>query len=183
MAAKKPQVRFNNDLRKAVHSGDGYSDYMTVYQFLVQKLNGMKDLLRRSKHFIQDFYLEGGEVRQEDKGVFHASIDGVDLRIVFDGDGDVSEYSVTGIKRKKDVAKRILNLFFYEHLIPMVEDIILTTEEQLKDMDNDNTLRGLSELRDIIRGDKYLTSMVVSGVEIATEEDRNELFSLLEDDE
>ena len=184
MTAKKPQIRLNRDLKKAIHSGNGYDDYMTVYQFQMQKLALIRTTLKKVKHRIEDFFLDGGEIcREDDIDVFHATLDGVDLRVVYDEDGDVSDYSITGMKGKGDVAKRILNMFFDEHLISILGDIISVTDEQLKDMDNDNTLRGLFELRDIIRGDKYLTAAAISGIDIATEEDRNELFGLMEDDE
>ena len=48
MAAKKPQIRLNNDIKKAVHSGNGYEDYMTVYQFLKCKLDMLTRALRRT---------------------------------------------------------------------------------------------------------------------------------------
>ena len=182
-AKTKPQMKLNRDLKKAIHSGDGYDDYMTVYQFQMQKLALMRTTLKRIRRRLEAFFMDGGEIYPDEEGVFHASIEGVELCVVYDQDGDVSDYSISGIKGKSHVAKRILNLFFDEHMIPIFENLITLTDEQLKDMDNDNTLRGLFELRDIMRGDKYLTAAAISGIEIATEEDRNELFGLVEDDE
>ena len=179
-AAKKPQAKLNRELKKAVHSGDGYDDYMTVYQFQQQKLAMVRNALRRAKHRIDDFFYDGGEILQTEENEFRAAIDGVELRVVYDDDGDVSEYSITGMKGKSQVAKKILNLFFDEHLIPIFEDIILLTDEQLKNMDNDNTLRGLFELRDIMRSDKYLTAAAISGLDIAMEDDPA-IFDFTED--
>lgn len=181
MAAKKPQAKLNRELKKAVHSGDGYDDYMTVYQFQQQKLAMVRNALKRAKHGIDDFYYDGGEIIQGADNVFIAVMDGVELRVVYDKDGDVSDYSITGMKGKSQVAKRILNLFFDEHLIAIFEEIIKLTEEQLKNMDNDNTLRGLFELRDIMRSDKYLTASAISGLDIAMEDDPG-LFDFTEEE-
>ena len=183
MAAKKPQIRLNNDIKKAVHSGNGYEDYMTVYQFLKCKQDMLTRALRRIKHRMEDFYYDGGEVFQEDDSTFHASRAGVDLRIVYDGEGDVTEYTVTGIKKKSHVAERILYQFLDELFVPFFENAIAVTEEQLKNLDNDNTLRGLCELRDLIRKDTYLTTAAISGLDIMSEEYRDNLIGLMEDDE
>ncbi|MBQ7701246.1 MAG: hypothetical protein IJT54_02470 [Candidatus Methanomethylophilaceae archaeon] len=166
-------MKLNRDLKKAIHSGSGYDDYMTIYQFQMQKLAIIRKTLRDMKHSINDFYEEGGETYETDENEFCASIDGVTLHVAYDDEGNVIEYSIKGMRKKPDVAKRILNLFFYEHIIPIFEDIIETTQEQLKNLDNDNTLRGLYELRDIMRGDKYLTAAAISGLEIVSEDDRD----------
>ncbi len=184
MVIKKPQMKLNRDLKKAIHSGSGYDDYMTIYQFQMQKLAILRKTLRDMKYSITDFYEDGGEVSQtEEENVFHATLDGVELRVVYDHEGNVDEYSITGMRKKPDVAKRILNLFFNEHIIPIYEGIIATTEEQLKDLDNDNTLRGLYELRDIMRGDKYLTAAAISGLEIVSEDDRDIFAGIFGGDE
>ena len=60
MARKTPQNRLNRDLRKAIHSGDGYDDYMTVYQFLRQKQALVTERMKIMRHRIDDFYADGG---------------------------------------------------------------------------------------------------------------------------
>ena len=168
---KSPMMRLNDNLKRAVHSGDGYDDYMTVYQFLKHKSALLANRIKKLRYTIANFFEEGGEIVSDTDDVFDVSIQGVRLTIKYDEAGDVTDYSVSGMKRKKDVVNRLLSLFFCTHMIPIYEDILLATEEQLADMDNDNVLRGMSELRDIIRGDRYLTVGSISDVKIASEDD------------
>lgn len=169
MAVKRtPQQKLNRELRRAIHSGDGYDDYMTAVQFMQAKVSLLKQRMLRMQGDIDRFFDEGGEITCEDE-VFNVHIDGVTLLVRYDGDGEVSEYTVSGMRGKRDVVRRLLGLFFCVHLIPVYKGIVEATAEQLADMDNDRTLRGMSELRDLIRGDRYLTSYAVSGLDVDTE--------------
>lgn len=168
---KNPMVRLNDNLKRAVHSGDGYDDYMTVYQFLMQKAALLSTRIKKLRYTIASFFEEGGEIVTEREDTFDVTIHGVRLTIVYDEAGDVTDYSVSGMKRKKEVVDRLLSLFFCTHMIPIYEDILCKTKEQLADMDNDNVLRGMTELRDIIRGDRYLTVGSISDMKIASEDD------------
>ncbi len=165
---KTPQQKLNRELRKAVHSGDGYEDYMTVYQFLHSKISLLNQRMRRMQRDIDTFFDDGGEIALNEEH-YDVSLDGVTLSVSYDEDGEVTDYFISGMKGKRDTVRRIMGLFFSVHMMPIYRRIISETNEQLADLDNDRTLRGMSELRDIIRGDRYLTSFAVSGVEIDSE--------------
>ncbi len=171
------QNRLNRDLRKAVHSGDGYDDYMRIYQFLRQKQNIVSDRMRIMRHRIDDFYGDGGNVTEEN-GLFTLSLSGVLLHIGFDADGEVSSYGVEGMKGRRDTVERMLSLFFCLHMMPVYRHILETTAEQIADMDNDNVLRGMSEIRELIRGDRYLTASSLAGAELRSEDDIPDPFGL-----
>lgn len=170
MTAPKMPFRFNNELKKAVHSGDGYEDYKTVYQFLQEKIDVLQYRLNRMQKHIDDFYGRGGTIESED-GSHVVSIDASKIRITYDGDGDVTGYSVEGLKGRREYVWYMLGLFFSTHLMPIYGQIVEDTREQLRDIDNDNILRGIAEVRDLIRGDRYLTSAAVSNMKISAEED------------
>jgi len=174
---KTAQNRLNRDLRKAVHSGDGYDDYMRIYQFLRQKQNIVNERMRIMRHRIDDFYNDGGTVTEGD-GSFTVSLSGVSVHIGFDVEGDVSSYKVDGMKGKRDTVERILSLFFCLHMMPVYRHILETTMEQIADMDNDNVLRGLSEIRELIRGDRYLTASSIAGTELRSEDDIPDPFGI-----
>lgn len=183
MAKKTPQNKLNRDLRKAIHSGDGYDDYMTVYQFLRQKQALVTERMKIMRHRIDDFYADGGEAYQKKDGTFRVILDGVTLSIAMDDSGEVTGYEMDGIKGKQDVVRRILSLFFCLHMMPVYAKILDVTAEQIADMDNDNVLRGMSEIRDLIRGDKYLTASSIMGTDIRTEEDPADPFGVFSEEE
>ena len=133
MAKKTPQNKLNRDLRKAIHSGDGYDDYMTVYQFLRQKQALVTERMKIMRHRIDDFYADGGEAYQKKDGTFRVVLDGVTLSITMDDSGEVTGYEMDGIKGKQDVVRRILSLFFCLHMIPVYAKILDVTAEQIAD--------------------------------------------------
>ena len=100
-----------------------------------------------------------------------------------DDSGEVTGYEMDGIKGKQDVVRRILSLFFCLHMMPVYAKILDVTAEQIADMDNDNVLRGMSEIRDLIRGDKYLTASSIRGTDIRTEEDPADPFGVFSEEE
>ena len=168
---KTAQIRLNDELKKAVHSGSGWYDYKVTVQFL----NSMKDLLRNNiqsaRAELSLFFGGGGVIEEDDSGdVFDLSFDGVNVHIVYDG-GEVSEYTVSGMKGRRDVVQRLLSLFFYDRMLPKYENMVVEIDRMLADLDNDTTLRGLSELREIIRGDRYMTVSAISGLPIRDESD------------
>ena len=163
-------LRLSREVRQAVHSGDGYDDYVTMYQFEHAKMNELNHRIARMEQAIQAFYDDGGEISQQGDLDFTISYDSVRLHIIYDTDGQVSAYSVEGMRGRRATVKRILGLFFSIHLLPYYRQILDTTEDQLKDIDNDNVLKGISEIRDLIRGDKYLTTAAISSVGLSQEE-------------
>lgn len=174
--ARKPAVRFNKELRKAIHSGDGYDDYMTLYQFEKYKLSVLNQRIRRMQHAIDEFFDDDGEIDHQGQ-LFEVSLGETKLKVLFDDAGEVTDYSLTGIKGRRDVVDRIMGLFFSVYLLPVYKRIIAATEEQLADLENDSILKGMCEIRDIIRGDRYLTSFAVSGTDLSSEaDDLYELF-------
>lgn len=178
----RPQIRLSKELKKAVHSGGGWEDYATVCQFEAHKVAVLDKRLRIMRHALDDFYLDGGTVEgppeeKTEDGVFRMALDGAVMEIVYAADGTVKGYTVSGMNGSGAVHRRMLSLFFCLHLIPVYENIIEATKEQLADIDNDNVLRGIAEIRELLREDRYLTAAAISGVDISTEdEDPFDLF-------
>lgn len=183
VSKRTAQNRLNKDLRKAIHSGDGYEDYITVYQFLKQKQALVTERMRLMRHRIDDFYDEGGEATMDRDRNLTLSLNGVVMHVYVDGDGEISGYDLNGIRGKREVVQRLLSLFFCLHMLPIYGSIVQTTVEQLADMDNDNVLRGMTEIRDIIRGDKYLTVSSLLGTDIRTENDIDPFGLFTEEEE
>lgn len=173
-------LKLNRELRKAVHSGNGYDDYMTVYQFEQGKIAELTRRIARMQHEIDGYYEAGGKLIEDPEGVFTLALAGVRMKISYDGSGEVTGYAVDGIKGHRDTVWEMLSLFFCTHLMPIYERILDRTADQIADMDNDNVLKGLCEVRDIIRGDRYLTTAAVSGVNINTESDTDP-FGIFDD--
>lgn len=170
MSTAKPMFRFSRDLKKAVHSGEGYDDYMTVYQFLQEKIGILQYRINRMQKHIDDFYDEGGVITH-DGNVYTVELGESKITVLYDESGSVTGYSVEGLKGRREFVWYMLGLFFSTHLMPIYQKIIDSTQEQLKDVDNDNILKGISEIRDLIRGDRYLTAAAVSNLKIASEDD------------
>lgn len=181
MAPPKAQIRLNKELKKAVHSAEEYEDYLTLIQFLTKERSILATRLKRIEMAISEFYSAGGDITSED-GVVKVSFGELKYVIVFDENGDVEQYSVRnpGDKYETEYAHKI---FFCSYIRPYYQTRVKNIEDQLADLDNDNTLRGICELRDVIRGDRWLTTSAVSGIKIQKEEDVDPYGVFDEEDE
>lgn len=168
--AKRMGLKLNRELRKAVHSGDGYDDYMTIYQFLQAKVGLIKQRMAGMERSVDSFYEKGGKITMDSgSGECVVTYGDVCITVIYDAEGDVTDYSVRGLKGRREVLWFMLGLFFCVRLIPVYRGIIAQTEEQLANLDNDNVLRGMSEIRDLIRGDKYLTVAAIGDMDVSAE--------------
>lgn len=169
MAPPKAQLRLNKELKRAVHSGDEYEDYLTLVQFLVKERSILALRLQRLESALAEFYTAGGKITEED-GTVNVTFGDLQYVIKFGPGGDVEHYSVRnpGGKGETEAAHK---MFFCTYIRPYYESRVKVIDEQLADLDNDNTLRGICEIREAIRGDRWLTMSTVSGVDIQREED------------
>ena len=169
MSIPKPQLRLSNELKKAVHSHEEYEDMMTLVQFMVKERSELAMRLSRITMQLEIFYAAGGKIIKGDKTVT-ITFENFSYVIRYNEDGDVCEYTVHNPSNTigVDHAHRI---FFCSYIRPWYVQKLKEIEEQLADIDNDNTLRGIAEIRKAIRGDKWLTISSISGTAIQSEED------------
>lgn len=165
----KMQLRLSSELKKAVHSQDEYEDMMTLVQFLVKEKSVLSQRLARITAQLAVFRTAGGEIVNSD-GSTVIKFDDLVYTVKYDKDGCVSEYTVKNPGNSIGV-EHIHRIFFCAYIRPWYVQKIEQLDEQLADIDNDNTLRGIAEIRKAIRGDKWLTIASISGTSVQSEED------------
>lgn len=167
----RAQLRLNTELKKAVHSSDEYEDYMALVQFLVKQKTILALRLSRIIEQLEWFEASGGSITH-DPDLKCTSIQYMDLEytVEYRDDGSVSKYTVVNPDNQVAV-EYVHKIFFCAYIRPMYSDKIDLIDEQLADIDNDNVLKGIGEIRKSIRGDKYLTTAAISGASIQSEED------------
>lgn len=169
MAQPKAQIKLNRELKRAVHSGDEYDDYQAIMQFLNKQRSILAFRLRRIEMAINDFYNAGGEMEKVDN-VLNVSFGDLRYTVVYNSLEQVEEYHVKHPGNKNEV-EYCHKIYYCSHMRPKFASTIKKLDEQLADLDNDNTLRGIFEIRNAIRGDRWLTMSAVSGVGIQREDD------------
>lgn len=169
MATPKPQLRLSTELKKAVHSREEYEDMMTLVQFMVKERSEIALRLSRISAQLEIFVAAGGRIVNEDKSTTITFGD-LTYSIRYNDDGDVCEYTVRNPSNTIGV-DHVHRIFFCAYIRPWYLQKLQQIEEQLADIDNDNTLRGIAEIRKAIRGDKWLTISAISGTAVQSEED------------
>lgn len=169
MSMPKAQMKLNLELKRAVQSGDDYDEYVAIVQFMQKQRSKLAIRLKEMDAAIDEFYRTGGTMKQ-DENVLTISHGNLQYTIVYDADGQIVEYLVKnpGEHNKLEYVHRI---YFCAYWRPYFESKIKNLDEELADLDNDNTLRGIFEVRKSIRGDRWMTMSALSGVNIQKEED------------
>lgn len=180
MANNKPQMRLNKELKKAIHSGDGYDDYMTLKQHYEQQKGIVTHRIKKLEAQINDFVQNGGRAGCKPSGV-EITKGGVNYVVEFNDHGDVCRYEVTRKDASKEDVSELHKLFFAMYLLPKYATSLKSIDLSLANMDNDNTLKGMASLRDQIRKDQYLTMGAISGVDIGIESDHDP-FNIMGDE-
>lgn len=167
----KAGLKLNRELRKAVHSGDQYEEYKTTYQYNLGYMAWVREIISRMEAEIDAYYADGGALEVIDEHDWHLVIGDTEMDIRLDDDGNVQEYTRRHVHGHMPEVRRMQMMFFAANMLPIYKQILETVQECQKDLDDANIVKGLSEIREIIRGDKYLTVAAVSGVGISEEED------------
>lgn len=164
-----PNFRLSTDLKKAIHSSDEYDDYITLHQFLTKQQSVLAERMKRIVKVLADFETSGGKIKTEDKTT---TIELGKLRytVTYREDETVEKYTVENPDEQESV-EQIHKIFFAGYILPLYESKLNEINKQLTDLDNDNTLKGIFEIRKAIRRDKYLTTAAISGTVIQSEDD------------
>lgn len=182
MVVNRSGLRLNNELKKAVSSSDEYEEFITFLQFYKKERNMLTLRLRTIETVISDFSAKGGKITIEN-GVYTCSLDDTSYRVVYGSTGEVAEYSVKlGGKKGRDTVTQMHKLFFAVAVKPLYTDRLADVERALKNLENDNIIRGNVELRRLIRDDKYLTVSAIGRTDIS-KEDSDDPFGIFGDDD
>lgn len=164
----------NRELRKAVHSGEGYETYITIYQYE----KGLQDALEQAKlsaeEDIRNFYRDGGQIERQGLNIL-MTFNGASLFIEYDIQGNVISYTPRPVFRHRRDIQRMMGLFFDTYMLPKYNAMLEKSKDQLEDLDNDRIIRGICEIRDLIRGDRYMTVNAVSGMGTSEEDSTDSL--------
>lgn len=146
---------------------------MTFVQFLRAKITLLTDRKAAAEVELESFRAMGGKaVYDAENGTYTVSHGETVYTVRYGKDGTVAEYNVRNPLNKESMSL-LHRVFFATYMLPKYEAIIESTQETLRNLDNDSTLRGMGEMRRIIRDDNYLTVAAVSGVGVDVEKDDN----------
>lgn len=175
----KAGLRLNQELKKAVLSSDEYDDFMILVQFLVKQRSLLVLRMARIVEELRSFEEMGGCI-DFDEGTVTVELDTLRYTVEYRSDGSVARYTVDN-PENSDAATYVHRIFFAAYIRPIYADKIRLLDEQLTNLDNDNTLKGIGEIRKSIRGDRWLTIEAVRGTSIQTEEDADP-YKIFEDE-
>lgn len=162
-------LRLNPELKKAVMSSDEYDDYIILVQFLTGQRSLLYSRLERITGMLNEFELNGGIIKN-DGNVTTIEFNTLCYTVEYRDDGSVGKYTVENPDNSVAV-DWIHRIFFAAYIRPIYADKIDGLNEQLRDIDNDNVLKGIGEIRRSLRGDRYLTTAAISGASIQSEDD------------
>lgn len=166
-------LRLNQELKKAVLSSDGYDDYVTLVQFLTKQRSLLMTRMIRVIEELHNFEKMGGII-DFDNDTVTIQLDTLKYTVEYREDGSIGRYSVEN-PDNSDAVEYVHRIFFAAYIRPIYADKLQLLDEQLDDIDNDNVLKGMGEVRRAIRGDKYLTVEAAAGTSIQLEEDADPL--------
>jgi len=152
-------------------SSDEYPEFMTLLQFYTDLVKQVELRKKKIEESIQDFFAEGGDITREGNLVTIScedpdTGDTLTYKITYASNGDVEEISYKP-KRNPVLVEKMQRMIFCITLLPFYEDMIGTFNTNLSNLKNDNVLNGLAEVRNMIRGDQYLTVGAIGGVDIS----------------
>lgn len=164
------QIRVPPEVRKATVAGPGYEEYKKYTQFIGKCCSVIDSRLKLMKKATSDFYAEGGTCEKKDGAVTIALRDTV-YQVAYAPDGRVVHYSCDHPHGDTSDQLLIERLFYCLVLTPRYEQLLATFKAESADLENDVTIRGIAEIVDAIRQDKYLTMTAVSGAGIVSDQD------------
>lgn len=165
----KSQMKLNSQLKKAIHSSDEYEDYMTLVQFLVKEKSILSLRMARIIAKLSSFEAGGGVIEHQEGGT-RVSYGDIVYVISYREDGSIRRYYVDNPDDSVG-AEYCHEIFWCSYIRPYYADKIAQIDKQLADIDNDNVLKGIGEIRKLLRQDRYMTAAAISGTMIQSEED------------
>ena len=172
MPTKTTTVRLNNEIKKAIHSGDGYHEFKTLMQFYGEMKTAAEKVRKDMDNNVQRFLSIGGDLQYADDGMIIATYSKVTLGIRFDDeDKEIAEIKYVNDTKLK-IMSDLADVIYQFKMIPHVDDMMQMIQDMNVDLENDNALRGLVEIRNTFRSDPHLTAFGISGISLKNPDDK-----------
>lgn len=169
MPTQGKMMRLPREVKRAIYSGEGYENYKTLVQFHTRTQTLLEARIHAMEEFTSEFYESGGTMEETEDGCTVAMGE-TRYTVAFGKDGRVARYSVEN-PLDEDAMRYLHGLFFVLYMLPIYRSTLEHVKRGLADMENSNVLKGLDQIRKVIRDDKYLTVAAISGLEVRVEEE------------
>ncbi len=183
-ATRKPQIRFNREMRKAMLLGDSFDAYTTFIQFYKAEENLAEKRIEKLSKIIDKFVENGGTyLIDPDQNAFQITLGDVHYSLIFNNNGEIKSYYVENPNADPDLILMLHQVFYAISMMDLLENTLNEIRRKKADLENHVLINSLGQVANTIAGDIYLTAGAIAGLDLRTEKDVDPLDLFGDDDD